>query len=217
MRASLSWIFTLSALIVLTARCGGTSSTLGNAGDASVGGSSGGGSGGGSGSSSGSASSSGGSGSSSGSASSSGGSSGAGSSSGGGSGSGSGSGSSSGGGSDAGETCAVVCTLQQKCCGGKCVDSQDDPFNCGTCGNACTGDKSACVNGKCETPPCDNTKACTAGQTCCGESCCTQGQLCCVIEGGPAQLPRCITPTAQQPTCPAGCPLCADRGDLPPE
>jgi hypothetical protein len=29
-----------------------------------------------------------------------------------------------------------------------------------------------------------------------------------VIEGPVQQLPRCVTPTSQQPTCPVGCPVC---------
>jgi len=41
-------------------------------------------------------------------------------------------------------------------CSGKCVDTRDDPNNCGGCGNKCTGetycDKGSCKKSSC-TPP----------------------------------------------------------------
>jgi stigma-specific protein Stig1 len=40
---------------------------------------------------------------------------------------------------------------QSQCCGGACVDTAHDVFNCGTCGNVCAADES-CESGQC-TPP----------------------------------------------------------------
>jgi hypothetical protein len=37
------------------------------------------------------------------------------------------------------------------CCGGLCTDTQTDPNNCGTCGNACLAEQ-VCVQGECQTP-----------------------------------------------------------------
>ena len=96
------------------------------------------------------------------------------------------------------------------CCVDKCVNPLNDPFNCGNCGNKCTGLNSYCNNGACATPPCTVGTLCV-GATCCGSSCCQSGQLCCDEETGGATKggPVCYTPTAAQPTCPMGCaPLC---------
>ncbi|HEX8795544.1 MAG TPA: hypothetical protein VF765_31560 [Polyangiaceae bacterium] len=119
--------------------CGGSSSTLSAGND-----------GGGGGSDSGSGSSSGGSGSSSGTGSSSGASSGS---------SSGGSGSSSGG-TDASTTCGAG----KKSCGGMCVDTGNDPQNCGGCGIVCN---TTCANGVCQlvsadagTPPVVGDNAC---------------------------------------------------------
>ncbi|HUB07052.1 MAG TPA: hypothetical protein VMB50_08625, partial [Myxococcales bacterium] len=49
----------------------------------------------------------------------------------------------------------------QDLCGGACVDLQDDPANCGSCGDACAFGAS-CSNGQC---------ACPAGESACGGQC----------------------------------------------
>ncbi len=52
-----------------------------------------------------------------------------------------------------------------KCCGTLCLDTMNDPRNCGDCGNVCaTG--TICSGGHCGCPP--NGLACGMGQTCCG-------------------------------------------------
>jgi hypothetical protein len=51
------------------------------------------------------------------------------------------------------------CAPPKKDCGGKCVDPGTDPFNCGTCNNACTGGL-VCSSGSC-------VPNCTGGQTLC--------------------------------------------------
>src|SRR5580698_8204424 len=181
MRSYLVLAAGLAGIVAVTARCGGAVDTPGSGGgDASTDGTSDSG-----GSSSGSS-----------------GGSGASSSSGGSSGS-------SGSGEGGGPACAVACLSNQQCCGGRCSDPLDDPFNCGTCGNACEPSSPVCENGKCVPAPCDKgTSTCQSSQTCCGTNCCTSGQICCVVEGGPVTGPRCITPTSSQPTCPTGCLAC---------
>ena len=48
-------------------------------------------------------------------------------------------------------SCApLTCPSGQASCGGTCVDLQNDPTNCGTCGVACAGGES-CVSGTCCT------------------------------------------------------------------
>src|SRR5581483_6064465 len=120
-----------------------------------------------------------------------------------------------GGRADGGGVCNVFCMTGRNCCGGACVNEQNDPMNCGTCGKVCEGATPLCSGGQCVTPPCDSTPGvCAANALCCGSSCCAPGQLCCQVDGpisgGP---PGCFTPTADQKTCPQGCaPLCvSDR------
>ena len=92
-----------------------------------------------------------------------------------------------------GGTCgsATVCGAGLNCCGGYCVNFQNDPNNCGHCGGLCTG----------ATPMC-------AGGTCAASTCappCGSGSVCCDVRGpGPSRPPMCYVGT----TCPVGCPLC---------
>jgi hypothetical protein len=51
------------------------------------------------------------------------------------------------------------------CCGNECLDTMNDPHNCGTCGMTCASG-SICVGGHCGCPP--NGLPCGSGQTCCG-------------------------------------------------
>jgi hypothetical protein len=106
-----------------------------------------------------------------------------------------------------------TCNNGLSCCNGvDCsVDELNDPTNCGSCSHHCVAPASFCSNGMCSMPPCQ-AGGCGAGTTCCGRSCCTSGQICCQAEGGAQTGPSCYTPTAMQPTCPPGCPLCvSDR------
>ena len=79
--------------------------------------------------------------------------------------------------------CAEECGTDQKCCGGVCVDTRFDPFNCGTCGDVCSGADGICVTGGCK-----NKLNCTAtcnveeGRSCCGTQCCASGEVCCYDE-----------------------------------
>ncbi len=117
------------------------------------------------------------------------------------------------GSADAGSCCSQPWTQYRQCCGGVCVNTDNDPSNCGGCGTVCSGATPYCGNGSCHPAPCTAGQTCNPGETCCGSACCTSGQLCCEEEGPVAGGPVCYTPTPQQPTCPAGCsPLCvSDR------
>jgi len=104
-----------------------------------------------------------------------------------------------------------MCTMPGfQCCNAACVDTYNDPTNCGSCGHHCDGQTNFCNNGHCEAPPCFGT-TCTNG-SCCGNSCCDSSQICCEMEGPVGGEPICYTPTQQQPTCPPGCTACvSDR------
>jgi hypothetical protein len=104
------------------------------------------------------------------------------------------------------------CQYPLQCCGATCVNPLNDPFSCGACGAACAypvGGSPYCSYGVCSLPPCVGEVPCPAGTSCCGTSCCAQGQLCCDVQGpGPSGGPSCHWPTAEEPTCPLGCPMC---------
>jgi hypothetical protein len=70
-------------------------------------------------------------------------------------------------------TCRLATCVGQgaTCCDGKCLDAvafQTDAVNCGSCGNACGGDRS-CLEGRC---------VCNVGETQCRQVCCAAGQVC---------------------------------------
>jgi hypothetical protein len=96
------------------------------------------------------------------------------------------------------------------CCGGSCVNTYNDPQNCGKCGTTCTDPTPYCA-GSCQAAPCDTDAGCSG--TCCGLACCGAGQLCCLAEQGVWSM-QCYTPTSAQPTCPPGCPLCVSDRNL---
>jgi hypothetical protein len=109
-----------------------------------------------------------------------------------------------------------------KCCGGFCVNTNNDIQNCGGCNKVCTGRDPYCGGGNCGTPPCSGV-ACLGTELCCGSQCCAVGQLCCFLEVGPGTL-RCSDPVMG--TCPQGCiggcpctapttPIATPTGDRP--
>lgn len=94
------------------------------------------------------------------------------------------------------------------CCGDRCVGTYNDIFNCGACGNECTGASVYCNGTECSAPPC-SAASCAASETCCGSECCAPGELCCTVPGpGPGAPPRCVAPDGATGSCPIGCPLC---------
>jgi len=116
-------------------------------------------------------------------------------------------------GTGGGGVCSVACTIGRSCCGGACLNLQNDPFNCGTCGNVCPANAPFCGAGTCQPPTCAGAVDCGPNTTCCGEMCCGAGQICCDPQGPLITTPTCFTPTPDQKTCPQGCaPLCkSDR------
>src|SRR3954469_11385104 len=112
-----------------------------------------------------------------------------------------------------GGVCSVQCTTGRMCCGGACVNLQNDPFNCGKCGTVCAASTPFCGSGTCQQPTCAPNVACVTNTTCCGNMCCGAGQICCDSQGPVSGVPTCFTPTPDQKTCPQGCsPACvSDR------
>ncbi len=110
--------------------------------------------------------------------------------------------------------CNLACMMGRTCCGAACVNTNNDPMNCGACGRRCEGNAPLCSSSKCVIPPCSPTILCQTGATCCGQACCAAGELCCEADGPVSGgAPSCFLPTRDQPTCPQGCaPLCvSDR------
>ena len=106
------------------------------------------------------------------------------------------------------------CATGRMCCGGFCVNLQNDPFNCGACGKMCEGNTSFCLNGTCQAPTCLAPILCGAGSFCCGNSCCSQASSAAIRQGPAGGIPpTCFTPGKETPTCPQGCaPICeSDR------
>jgi hypothetical protein len=104
-----------------------------------------------------------------------------------------------------GQCAAILCTVGRTCCVNACVNLQNDPFNCGKCGNVCEPATPFCDGGTCGRPPCEPNVICIGTATCCGNMCCGVGQLCCEEQGPVSRAPVCFTPTADQKTCPQGC------------
>lgn len=119
------------------------------------------------------------------------------------------------GGGAAGCGTGPACGVGRTCCSGTCVNTANDPNNCGACTVRCTGATPYC-GGTCTAAPCSvDAGVCGMGQSCCGATCCGAGQLCCDPQGPLSGAPTCYTPTVQQPTCPQGCaPLCASDRSL---
>jgi len=109
------------------------------------------------------------------------------------------------GGSGGTGVCNVLCTVGRMCCGGTCANLQNDPFNCGKCGNVCPAATPFCGGGTCGRATCEPNVVCIGTATCCGNSCCGVGQLCCEDQGPVSRAPTCFMPTNDQPTCPQGC------------
>ena len=109
------------------------------------------------------------------------------------------------GGSGGTTVCAALCTVGRTCCGGACVNVQNDPRNCGVCGKSCGGNTPYCGDGTCQAAPCGPLTDCFSAASCCGNSCCAVGDICCQDQGPISVAPKCFNPTAAEPTCPQGC------------
>jgi hypothetical protein len=105
-----------------------------------------------------------------------------------------------------GGSCAMNCAAELlTCCGGRCVNTNNDIKNCGECGTVCGGNFPYCEDGNCSVPVCIGPDCGPLG-ACCNNECCGTGELCCKVPGGPDGPPRCTTPV--DGTCPIGCPSC---------
>jgi hypothetical protein len=109
---------------------------------------------------------------------------------------------------DAGPACsAATCAAWAQCCGDRCVDTDTDTQNCGSCGHPC-GAGEVCMGATCQPASCQSATPCAptdAGpSTCCGSQCCGQGSICCLVQAGVEYL-GCFDAAAG---CPLGCPMC---------
>jgi hypothetical protein len=71
-------------------------------------------------------------------------------------------------------SCGICCPIGQFNCFGTCVNLNNDPENCGTCGNSCLMGE-GCIGGQCFCPSgalCGG-QCCAAGQTCFNGCCAT--------------------------------------------
>lgn len=110
------------------------------------------------------------------------------------------------GGTGGGAACTPACGMERECCAGACVNTYNDPKNCGACGVACKSGEWCNGAGKCEATPCETT--CSGGALCCGSACCAANELCCEPQGPISAGPVCTKPS-DTGTCPQGCaPLC---------
>jgi len=98
--------------------------------------------------------------------------------------------------------CVSSCPSGETLCNGQCVNTKNNPQNCGSCGTVCKGDYT-CQNGTCACPA--GSAHCGTGPNCCapGTNCtccpgtsdiCPQGGYCLYGElcGSPGQ---CVDPT----------------------
>ncbi|HEY8039719.1 MAG TPA: hypothetical protein VIF15_07990, partial [Polyangiaceae bacterium] len=67
-----------------------------------------------------------------------------------------------------GDSTTTNCSGSQTACGGSCVNTTNDPKNCGSCGATCGGGL-VCSSGKCAV-------GCATGQTLCGAGTCANLQ-----------------------------------------
>ncbi|MEM9192695.1 MAG: hypothetical protein AAGF12_26210 [Myxococcota bacterium] len=82
----------------------------------------------------------------------------------------------------------MPCAMGESCCGGTCIDTSNDPENCGACGETCGPNGPSCVGGTCR---CGSGAACaeampgmfgiggSLGESCCGGSCVTNDEMNC--------------------------------------
>lgn len=107
-----------------------------------------------------------------------------------------------------GAECTPECGEGRVCCSDRCVNLQNDPKNCGSCGEVCGAD-TYCGAGDCVAPPCLTMCGMgSPGSICCGTQCCAAGQLCCDPQGPLDDGPRCADPDAHGSCAPGCAPLC---------
>jgi hypothetical protein len=125
-----------------------------------------------------------------------------------------------------GNSCSQGCPAARTCCDDGCVNTNNDPQNCGQCGVVCPAEAPFCgfvCNGPpspstctfgCQKAPCSiEAGSCPDGKSCCGFSCCGSGDICCSVTNQSFPMLECHTPSQMEPSCPQGCsPVCvSDR------
>lgn len=121
---------------------------------------------------------------------------------------------------DGGVTCPSMNPTQ-------CVNTQNDPLNCGSCSNSCAGGR--CLGGSCCGLPgggpccddpdggteCNNGSTCVNGTRC--EECGTANYICCSNHLGCARTETCVVNASDASCMPcgmaAGQPCCVAEGD----
>jgi hypothetical protein len=69
----------------------------------------------------------------------------------------------------------LVCGVNERDCGGICVNYVTDPYNCGACGRVCPLG-TICEGANCGAPPCvPNGESCYTDFNCCVGTCYTRG------------------------------------------
>jgi Stigma-specific protein, Stig1 len=104
-------------------------------------------------------------------------------------------------------TCSppVTCGPDDTNCGGVCVDTANDPANCGSCGHVCPSGQT-CVSGSCQPGTSCGNGSCDAGA---GENCETCPQDCACTGGETCQNGTCAPP----PTCSPEGGACVKKSD----
>lgn len=101
--------------------------------------------------------------------------------------------------------CAGACPSSLPCCGGRCVNLANDPFNCGKCGVVCSGAQPVCAEGTCFAGMCYEPD---------GGAGCAPSELCCQTGTRPgfneSRNPAltCVNAEVNHGTCPVECPGC---------
>jgi hypothetical protein len=91
-----------------------------------------------------------------------------------------------------------ACTSSQSACGAKCVDTDTDANNCGSCGNSCNG--GSCYNGSCVAA---NNGTCSSCQASANASTCSSEYASCT--GSCKSLLSCVMGCAGDSTCVSDC------------
>jgi hypothetical protein len=111
------------------------------------------------------------------------------------------------------------------CCGNQCLNLTSDPFNCGACGNACTGTAAQCCNGVCVDPATDANNCGGCGKVCplvnaSAKSCmvgkcsytCNSGFSDCAKTGSIFDACECVADPVAPACCGTGCQIQHDTG-----